>query len=113
MSEPQVAPASVHDSRFTGTLAIGLLAFLVEGGFAIEGLVSMAQGSCSAALISLWFGIPLVVATIIAFVIGSIKGRQEGPNQKRSRAIGLAVALAAIPVWMFASLALGQALHLG
>ena len=62
----------------TVTLAMGVIAFLGEGALAAWCLKDMYEGSCSAALIGLWFGAPLVLLTVILFVVELFTGRREG-----------------------------------
>lgn len=106
MTEPDVTenPAPTIEAtqklRRPLTYWFGVTTFTCEGLLVAWGTWDMMQGSCSAALMTIWFGLPLVALTIIAFVIGSIRGRHEGPSRKRGRSLGLALALTALPVWI-------------
>lgn len=68
----------------------------------------MREGSCSAALISLWDGLPVILLTMIVFTVQGARGRNEGRRRKASRAAGPILALAAFPFWMFAAFAVAN-----
>lgn len=105
--------ANRHKRFLTVTLVMGVIAFLGEGALAAWCLRDMYEGSCSAALIGLWFGAPLVLLTIVSFVAELFTGRGEGPRRMLSRLVGLSLALIAFPFWLFVSGALISELGLG
>lgn len=96
---------SIHepiDSRIgamTVTLILGVVTFVVSGGLAAAALNDMRAGSCTAALISLVYAIPLVLLTTIAFAWETVLGRQGVAGVRRSRQAGIALALCALPFW--------------
>jgi hypothetical protein len=95
------------------SLAVGVLTNLVEGYFAVGGLVEMARGSCSAALIGLWVGLPLVPIGVLLFVVGLVLARREDPKALKAGAVGLALSLVALPFWYVLAGVIAQAFALG
>lgn len=109
-SEPT---ALSHDSRFTATLFLGVSAFCAEGALSIAGLISMSNGSDPEALIVVWFGAPLVVAAVLAYVVGSTRAQDSGPRQKNSRLLGFLLGIGAIPVWIMIAEVVARSQNLG
>jgi hypothetical protein len=95
------------------TLAVGIATSAVEAYFAIGGLLEMAQGSCSAALIGLWFGLPLVPLGVVLFVLGAVLARRADPGALTAGVIGLALSLVAIPLWYFVAFGAASLFDLG
>ena len=111
--QPRPARLVVGSALLWATLAVGVLANLVEGYFAIGGLVEMASGSCSAALIGLWFGIPLVPIGVLLFVVGLVLARGDDAKARAAGIVGVVLSLVAVPFWyLFAGVA-AQAFNLG
>ncbi len=98
-----VVPVRITIGRILlwATLAVGVATNAVEAYFAIGGLLDMAQGSCSAALIGLWFGLPLVPLGVVLFVVGAALARRADASALTAGVIGLALSLVAIPLWYF------------
>jgi hypothetical protein len=117
-SHPQanpVVPVRIRAGRILlwATLAVGVVTNAVEAYAAIRGLLDMAQGSCSAALIGLLFGLPLVALGVTLFVVGAALARRADPRAFKAGVIGLALSLVAVPFWYFAAFGAASVFNLG
>ncbi len=65
----------------------------------ISGLSDMANGSCSAALIGLWFGLPVSALGTALFLPGALMVRGDNPRAMKMGLVGLALSLTALPLW--------------
>ena len=114
-AEPQARPTRVIAGSLLlwSTLAVGVLVNVVEGYFAVGGIVEMIRGSCSAALIGLWFGLPLVPIGVLLFVVGLALARREDPMALGAGVVGLALSLVAVPFWYVLAGVVAQIFSLG
>jgi hypothetical protein len=112
---PPVDPIRIVTGRILlwAALAVGVATNVVEAYFAIGGLLDMAQGSCSAALAGLWFGLPLVPLGVTLFVVGVALARRVDPGALTAGVIGLALSLVAAPLWYFAAFGAVAVFNLG
>jgi len=94
-------------------LVVGVATNAVEGYVVIGGVVDMAQGSCSAALVGLWLGVPLVPLGVVLFAIGAALARRADPSALTAGVLGLALSLVAIPFWFFAAFGAVSVFNLG
>lgn len=92
---------------------VGLAVHVVEVFWMFEGIRQMQEGSCTAALIGLWFGLPLVPVALIAFVAGAVLAKQEDRKAWRAGLIGALLSVIAIPFWIIIALCVAEALGLG
>jgi hypothetical protein len=113
--EHPIVPVRILAGRVLlwAALAVGVATNAVEAYFAMGGLLDMAQGSCSAALTGLWFGLPLVPLGVVLFIVGAALARRADPRALTAGVIGLALSLVAAPLWYFAAFGAVSVFNLG
>lgn len=73
----------------------------------------MAQGSCTAALICLWFGLPVAPVGPVLFIIGLILARGSNPMAIKAGVVGVALSIVAVPLWFHIACAIADAHFFG
>jgi hypothetical protein len=120
VDEPIAVPAirmparpAVARALMWAALAAGIAVNTVEIYQVVDAIRSMLAGSCNAALIGVWFGLPLVPAGPLLYGIGRVMaGPGRSPAHRAGRA-GMWLSLAAVPLWMAFAWTLAIAFGLG
>ena len=95
------------------TFVAGLAANAVELYMAVDGLLAMAGGSCSAALIGLYFGLPVSALGLVLFIPGALLVGRRNPRAVKFGIAGVVMSVLALPFWYVVAGVLSSALNLG
>ena len=93
--------------------AAGVLVNLVELYWLVEAIRQMSSGSDTAALIGMWFGVPIVPLGPVLFGVGWGLARRSDPRAFRAGLAGALISVLAVPLWFAVALSITLALGLG
>jgi hypothetical protein len=92
-----------------GSLIAGVATHLFEVFWMAFAFFEMAQGSCTAALICLWFGFPVAPVGPVLFIIGLILARGSNPIAIKAGVVGVTLSIMAVPLWFHIACSISEA----
>ncbi len=97
-----ISPARLVFGRLLlwSALFAGLAVNLVEAYCFVAGVLQMLGGSCTAALLGLWFAVPLVPVGPVLCILGAVLAKAEDRLAWGAGLVGTLLSISAVPFWM-------------